>query len=169
MLSVLPSIFVLGLVALAALFLAQNRPSPPENVAQRRVTARALAFALGVQSVHFAEEAATGFHERFPALLGLPAMPFSFFVVFNLAWIAIWIASVPGLRSARTAAFFAAWFLAIAGVLNGFAHPLMAIATGGYFPGLLTSPLIAVAGARLWLGLNEATRSMRPPREPTQT
>jgi hypothetical protein len=142
---VLPSIFVLGLAALAAVVLVQSRWSPRERLPERLAAARALALAVGVQSVHFAEEAATGFHERFPALFGLPAIPLSVFVVFNLAWLGIWVASVPGLRSARPAAFFAAWFLAIAGMINGIAHPLMAVAAGAYSPGLVSSPLIGVA------------------------
>lgn len=104
------------------------------------------------------EEAATGLHERLPALLGLPAMSFSAFLVFNLSWIAIWIASVPGLRAGRAPAFFAAWFLAIAGMFNGIGHPLLAVAAGGYFPGLLTSPLIGGASVWLWLRLQGATR-----------
>ena len=158
LLSLLPSAFVLGLAALAALLLVLSRRSPPENVAERLAAARALAVAVGVQSVHFAEEVGTGFHERFPALLGLPAMPVSFFVAFNLTWIGIWVASVPGLRAARPAAFFAAWFLAIAGMLNGIAHPLLAVAADGYFPGLVSSPVIGVASARVWIRLRGATR-----------
>jgi hypothetical protein len=124
---------------------------------ERLAAARALAVATVVQGLHFAEEASTGFHERLGALLGLPGMSFSFFVVFNLAWLGIWVASVPGLRSARAAAFFAAWFLAIAGMFNGIAHPLLALAAGDYFPGLVSSPFIAGASAWLWLRLRAAT------------
>jgi hypothetical protein len=91
-------------------------------------------------------------------LLGLPGIPLSVFVVFNLMWLGIWVASVPGLRSARAAAFFAAWFLAIAGMFNGIAHPLLAIAAGGYFPGLVSSLFIGVVSVWLWLGLRRATR-----------
>lgn len=157
MLSLLPSLFVLGLAALAAVVLARTRPSRPENVAERSAAARALALAIAVQAVHFTEEATTGFPERLGALLGLPAMPMSFFVVFNLTWLLIWIISVPGIRTARAFAFFAAWFLAIAGMVNAIAHPLLAIASGGYFPGLVTSPLIGAAGVWLWFRLREAT------------
>ncbi len=160
MLNVLPSMFVLGLAALAALLLVLSRRSPPENAAERLAAARALAVAVGVQSVHFAEEAATGFHERLGALFGLPGMPLAFFIVFNLMWLGVWVASVPGLRSARTAAFFAAWFLAIAGMFNGIAHPLLAIAAGGYFAGLVSSPFIGVVSVWLWLRLRRATRPM---------
>jgi hypothetical protein len=158
MLSMLPSVVVLGLAALAAALLALGRRSPPENVAERLAAARALALAVAAQAIHFAEEAATGFHERFPALLGLSGIPFSLFVLFNLAWLAIWIASVSGLRSGRAVAFFAAWFLAIAGMVNGIAHPLLAIAADEYFPGLLSAPLVGGASVWLWVSLRKATR-----------
>lgn len=157
-LSLLPSFLVLGLAALAAMSLARSRPSPPENRTRRLAASHTLTLALVVQGIHFTEEATTGFPERLGALLGLPAMPMSFFVTFNLAWLAIWIISVPGIRSARAAAFFAAWFLAIAGMFNAIAHPLLAIAANGYFPGLVSSPFIGAAGVWLWLRLSEATR-----------
>jgi len=158
LLSVLPSIVILGAAAIAALLLATRSPSPPENLAARLAASNALAVATGLQCIHFVEELATGFNEQFPNLLGLPSMSFTVFVVFNLVWIAIWIASIPGLRSARRVAFFAAWFLAIAGALNGIGHPLMAVAAGGYFPGLVSSPFVGLACIWLWLRLREATR-----------
>ncbi len=156
--SLLPSLFVLGLAALAAVILARGRSSPPENLAKRRTAARLLVLATAIQAIHFTEEATTGFPERLGALLGLPAMPMSFFLTFNVAWLVIWVVSVPGIGSAKSFAYFAAWFLAIAGMLNGVAHPLLAIAAGGYFPGLITSPFIGAAGVWLWLGLRKATR-----------
>jgi hypothetical protein len=62
-------------------------------------------------------------------------------------------------------AVFAAWFLAIAGMFNGIAHPLLAIAERGYFPGVVSSPFICVASVWLWLRLRKATRprSVTPP------
>jgi hypothetical protein len=158
MLSVLPSMFVLGLAALAALFLVVTRWSPPENSDERVATSHVLALCVLIQGLHFAEEAATGFHESLGSLLGLPGMPFSVFVIFNLMWLGIWVASIPGLRSARGVAFFAAWFLAIAGMVNGIAHPLLAVAAGRYFPGLVSSPVIGLASLWLWLQLRRATR-----------
>jgi len=155
--SVVPSIFILGLVAIVALQLAQRRSSPVEAARERIAASTVLGFATAIQSVHFAEELVTGFHVRFPALLGLDPMPLSFFVSFNLAWIVIWIASIPFLRLGRRPAFFAAWFMAIAAVLNGVAHPIMTIASGGYFPGLMTSPIIGLAGVILWQRLRRAS------------
>ncbi len=157
MFSVVPSLVVLGIAAFFALQLAVRRPSPAEFADKRAAASRALAHATGIQCVHFAEEWATGFHVHFPALLGLEPMPLSFFVGFNLAWIAAWVVSVPLLRSAQPLAFFAAWFLAIAGMLNGVAHPLLALTSGGYFPGLITSPAIGLAGILLWRQLHRAT------------
>ena len=148
--SVVPSVVVLALVAIVAMRLAQRRSSPVEAAKERIAASTVLGVATVIQSAHFTAEWVTGFHVRFPALLGLDPMPLSFFIPFNLAWIAIWIVSIPFLRLGRPPAFFAAWFLAIAGVLNGIAHPMMAIASGGYFPGLITSPGIGLAGVILW-------------------
>ena len=157
--SLIPSIVILGLAAFAALRLALRHPSPIDFSMERETASWVLTLATAIQCAHFAEEWATDFHARFPALFGLEPMPLSIFVVFNLTWIAIWIASVPLLRAARKSAFFAAWFLAIAGMLNGVAHPLMAVATGGYFPGLISSPFIGLASIYLWRRLVAATSS----------
>jgi hypothetical protein len=155
--SVLPSIIVLGLAAAAAVVLARRRSSPGVNTARRLSVSHALAFATGFQTIHFIEEAATGFDEKFPALLGFPAMSFVFFAGFNITWIVIWMASVRGVRTAHTGAMFAAWFLAIAGMINGIGHPLMALAVGAYFPGLVSAPIVGAACAWLWLKLRAAT------------
>lgn len=155
--SLLPTIFALGLAAFAALILTLRRRAPPGKTPERLASARALTVAVGVQSVHFAEEWATGFYEKLGPLLGLPPMSQTFFVAFNLTWIAIWIVCIPGLRSGWPFAYFASWFLAIAAMINGVAHPLLAVVAGGYFPGLITSPFIALAGIRLWTGLRRAT------------
>lgn len=159
MLGILPSILVLGLLALVAAVLARRYRSPSGLNVERRAAAIALLLATAVQAVHFGEEWATDFHVRFPALVGLPAMPLSFFVGFNLVWIAIWIACIPRLRGGSSSfVFFAAWFLALAGMLNAIAHPLMAVAANGYFPGLISSPIIGLAGLWLWLRLRDAVR-----------
>ena len=161
MLSVLPSVLVLGPALIAALLLARGRSSPPDGLPQRLGAARALSVAIPVQGIHFAEEAFTSFDERLGVLLGLPSMPLVLFLGFNLGWIGIWVASVPGIRSGRTSAFFAAWFLAIAGVANGAAHPLLAVASEGYFPGLVTSPFIGLAALWLAVRLHGATQPRR--------
>ncbi len=135
----------------AAALIAFSRPpkSPPPGTA---LTGLAT---LGLQTAHFLEELGTGFYIRFPELLGFDPWTYEFFVVFNAAWILIWLASLWALEIAPTAAGWMLWFLALAGVLNGLAHPALALATGGYFPGLVTSPVLGVCGflfaRKLWL------------------
>lgn len=152
----LPSILILGCVALGALQVTRSRTISDDPIVLRRAAA-GLAIATVVQGVHFAEEAFTGFHESLPAVFGQPAMSYTVFLAFNIGWLCLWAVSVRGIALQRRAAFFAAWFLAIAGVLNAIAHPLLAVVTRGYFPGLLTSPLIGVAAAVLWKRLRDAT------------
>ncbi len=159
MLSLAPSFIFLGLVVLAAVQLALYRLSPTISTIERLAASRALAFTTAAQSIHFAEEWSSDFHVRFPALFGLEPMSSFLFAAFNLTWIAIWIACVPALRCARKLAFFAAWFLAMAGMLNGIAHPIMALVSAGYFPGLISSPLVGLAGVFLWQRLRRATSS----------
>jgi hypothetical protein len=159
MLSIVPSLLILGPVALAALLLALNRPSLPEGAEARGAASRVFFWATLVQGVHFMEEALTGFHIELPALFGLPPIPLAVFMAFNLIWIVIWLASIPGIGKAVRFAFFAAWFLGIAGVINLAAHPILAIVKGGYFPGLVTAPIIGILAILLCLRLWRATAS----------
>ena len=83
----------------------------------------------------------------------------AFFVSFNVAWIGIWIVSVRGVRAGYVIALAPLWFLGLAEILNLIAHPLLAIRTGGYFPGLYTVPLVGIAGILLVRELYNATSS----------
>jgi hypothetical protein len=163
MLGIVPSVVALGCIAALAVWLTLKRKVDHAIPARTLLVSRALAVAIGIQVVHLGEEAATGFHEAFPAMFGLSPIPFGLFVAFNLLWVGIWSASVVGVRTARPAAYFAAWFLALAGIANGVAHPTLAWAAGGYFPGLITSPVIAVAcyrlGRQLWRAAAPASSS----------
>ncbi len=156
--SLLPSISALGLAALFALYLALARHPSSDNKAQQKLAAQALGVAVILQGIHFTEELVTGFHERFPAIFGLEAIPVSIFIAFNVLWLMAWSASIRGIEKTVTIAYFAAWFLAIAGILNGIAHPMLALAEGSYFPGLFSSPFIAIACVALWRRLIIATR-----------
>lgn len=56
----------------------------------------------------------------------------------------------------------ALWFLGIAGVVNGVAHPALAqlaLRAGSYFPGLITSPLIGGLGLTLLRRLTSITQN----------
>ena len=158
MTSLLPSIIALGLAVIYALYLAVKRHPASNDEASLTSASHILTIAVMVQSIHFTEELVTGFHEAFPGFFGLDAIPLSIFITFNVVWIAIWIASIPGIRASSRPAYFAAWFLAIAGMLNGIAHPMLAFAQGEYFPGLFSSPFVAIACVLLWRRLQNATQ-----------
>jgi hypothetical protein len=82
-----------------------------------------------------------------------------FFVSFNLMWILAWALGSRGLPARRLSAVAVLWFLGIAGLMNGLAHPVLAMRSGDYFPGFLTSPLIAAAGLVLMRRLTSITLS----------
>jgi hypothetical protein len=109
---------------------------------------------IAAQCLHFTEEFVTGFHVRAPRVLGLVPWSSEFFVTFNLVWLAVWTVSLVGIRHRIQAAWFPVWFFALAMTGNGVAHPLLSVATGGYFPGLYTSPVVGGIGlallSRLW-------------------
>jgi hypothetical protein len=147
----------LGAAAVAAAVMTVARGLPAARGPALRAAVRVGALALVVQAAHFAEELATGFQRRFPEVLGLTPWSDGFFVSFNLAWLAVWGLALRGLAARREAALWPLWFLGIAGVANGIAHPLLAARTGAYFPGLVTSPVLGVVGLLLLRRLLEAT------------
>jgi hypothetical protein len=132
-----------------ALVLTLARGGVEGNASHLRAAVRVAIVAVLLQGAHFAEELATGFHRRFPELLGLEPWPVAFFVSFNLLWLTIWGLSIWGLAPRRGIALFPLWFLGIASVANALAHPLLSLRTGGYFPGLVSSPFVGIAGAVL--------------------
>jgi hypothetical protein len=148
----------LSAAAFAALLLTTLRRPRDLDPAGRDRTARLFLIGLAAQCLHSIEEFVTGFSDRFPPLLGLPAWPEDFFVTFNLAWLTIWILSAIGLQRGRRFALFPIWFFAIASMANGIAHPVLAAVVRGYFPGLITSPVVGVLGVLLWLRLQALTR-----------
>ena len=149
----------LTLASVVALLLTMWRTPASSRGAGRRTTANVFAVLVMVQALHFAEEHATHFYEAFPTALGLAPWPPRFFLTFNLTWLAIWTIAVFGVRAGSRLAFFPGWFLAIASIANGVAHPLLAMRVQGYFPGLLTSPLLGIGGVVLWRTLISRTET----------
>jgi hypothetical protein len=147
----------LGVAAFVALVLAVSRSAIREDPAALRAAVRSGLVAVVFQGVHALEEFGAGFHERYPALLGLPAWPPIFFAAFNLFWLVLWSLSIWGLTMRRKAALFPLWFLGIAGVVNGVAHPAFSAATHGYFPGLISAPAVGFAGVVLMRRLSVVT------------
>ena len=144
-----------ALVAAVALTLA--RPGLSEDQALRDRAAQLFLVGVAIQCLHFVEEFLWAFHVRLPELLGLTPWTAEFFVAFNVVWIAIWIASGVALRNGMRIALVPIWFFAIAAVANGIAHPVFSAVTGGYFPGLATSPFLGVLGVVLWIRLLTVT------------
>jgi hypothetical protein len=148
-LSVLVGTAGLSVAALISVWLTLSRG--PAHVGSARLRA-VVGFAVGAllcQSVHFVEELLTGFPERFPALFGLAPWSSTFFVSFNIFWIVLWGFSCLAVTRGFRIAPGPLWFLAIASLANGIAHPLLSVRVGGYFPGLFTSPLVGLMGILL--------------------
>ncbi len=144
-------------MAVVALWLTVSRGGVTADAAAVRSAVWVAAIATATQAGHFVDELTTGLHERLPAAFGLPPMSLRLFVSFNVAWLVIWVLSARGLARRRHLALFPLWFLGIAAVANGLLHPLLALNAGGYFPGLATSPVMAVVGALLLARLARAT------------
>lgn len=143
--------------AVAFLLTILRKPIDGDLVGRER-TAHLLLIGLAAQCLHFMEEFVTQFQNRFPALLGLGAWSENFFVVFNLIWLSVWILSAIGLHRGYRFAVFPVWFFAIAAIANGIAHPVLAVVARGYFPGLISSPVVGGLGVLLWLKLQVLTR-----------
>ena len=155
--SILTGTAGLSVAAVIALLLTLARGGVDADPTRLRKAVRVTVVAILFQSAHFAEELATGFHERFPVLLGLAPWSLRFFVPFNLIWLALWTLSLFGLAARWRAALFPLWFLGLGCVANGIAHPLFSLRTGGYFPGLVTSPVVGIVGVFLLRRLSRVT------------
>ena len=155
---------VLWVVAIVALVLTMVRKPAKSSAEEMDRMLGLYLIGIAFQCLHFTEEFATGFYVRLPEFLGFVRWSSEFFVVLNLAWIAIWLVAAVGLKHGMRAAFFPVWFFAIGMVANAIGHPLLCFATGGYFPGLLTSPFVGIIGAillsRLWKLTSPAATSI---------
>jgi len=158
--SILPSAVVLGTAGVIALYLALTRGWADESRTHIRGAVQTVLVTILFQAGHFVEELSAGLHERLPALFGLPPMPLQFFVSFNVAWLIIWGISAWGLAAHSRASLFPLWFLGIGCAVNGVAHPALSILAGGYFPGLLTSPVVGVLGVMLLRRLRDITHAV---------
>ena len=147
--SILTGTAGLSVAALVAFLLTVTR-SPIDGTGPSLGRFRVhVGLVIVLQGLHFGEELVMRFYGCFPELLGLSEWPVGFFVYFNLFWIVVWSASVVTLPMYPRVAIFPVWFLGIACLANGLAHPALSVVRGGYFPGLVTSPLVGIAG--VWL------------------
>jgi len=151
----------LDVALLIALWLTLSRAPTRGAGARLERVRRVAAAAVALQLVHFLEEWHSGFHVRFPQLVGLAPWSSEFFVAFNAAWLVVWAACAALLRAERPALLLPLWFLAVASLANGVAHPLLAAAVRGYFPGLWSSLAVGAAGVFLLRALAAATAPRR--------
>jgi hypothetical protein len=145
-----------GVAAAALLLTIRRRPTKHSPDAIDAIV-RLYLIGIAFQCLHFTEEYVTHFYVRVPEFLGFVPWSGEFFVIFNLTWIALWLLAAVGIKNDVRAAFFPVWFFAIGMVGNAIWHPLLCLATGGYFPGLFTSPLAGIIGAILLLRLWKLT------------
>jgi hypothetical protein len=111
-----------------------------------------------VQAVHSVEEYLFRLYDVLaPAryvsgLFGVPP-PLGFIIsnsLLVLLGLWCWIALI---RPQRSSARVVAWLGALGEIANGLGHIALALAAGGYFPGLATTPLLLAAGAWLVMSL----------------
>jgi hypothetical protein len=151
-------------LAALALALTLRRRVSAQSTDDRDRLIDLVLLGIAAQCLHFTEEFLTGFQVRAPRVLGLVPWSSEFFVTFNLVWLAVWMVSIVGIRHGIQIAFFPVWFFALAMTGNGVAHPLLSVATGGYFPGLFTSPVVGGIGLALLSRLWKTTRITSPKR-----
>jgi len=110
------------------------------------------------QAGHSIEEYSFRLYEVFPVARfasGLVSSDLATgFAILNSAFVVfgVWCYLVP-IRSAWPTARTWAWLWVIIALANGLAHPTLALRAGGYFPGVITAPVLFVLalylGARL--------------------
>ena len=115
---------------------------------------------IAAQAVHSVEEYVFRLYDLLPPASYVAdsfgvARPLGFAIA-NIALVGFglwcWLARVgPGRGAAR--AF--AWFWALLELANGLGHVGLAVAAGGYFPGLATAPLLIAVAAWLALALRK--------------
>ncbi len=98
--------------------------------------------ALSIQMLHFAEEYLNDFVVALPALYGADPYPLDYWLVFNMAAYAFFILGAIVLFKGIKELAIIPIFYVLAGVLlNALGHLVLAIYSGGYFPGLYTAIL----------------------------
>ena len=139
------ALLAVALVLAYVVWLAQSVLEP------RRVLSAYL-LALAAQGLHFIEEYRAGFYREFPPLVGAAPWSRSTFLLFNLAWLFVFVLAAQGVARRWRPAAVVVLFLALGGgVLNGLGHFALAARAGAYFPGLYTAPLSLAAGSYLLL------------------
>ncbi len=137
---------LLLLLLFTAGILASTRSPRHADIKARTKLVEIFLLGIACQCAHAIEEFVGGLHVRYPVLLGLSPLSAETFVGFNVFWLGIWSLAAYGVLRGVTIAYFPVWFFGLAMCLNGIIHPLLAVWAGGYFPGLVTSPVAGIVG-----------------------
>ena len=128
-----------------------------------RRTQRAFVLLILAQAAHSLEEYVARLYDVFPPARFLSCL-FSDdlrtgFVIANVLLISfgLWCWAVP-VRRGWPSALGVAWFWAVLELTNGTIHLGLAVVRGGYFPGVLTAPLLIATGAWLSKCLSQQER-----------
>jgi len=127
--------------------------------ALRRIT-RPFAFLIAAQAAHSVEECWYRLYDRLaPARFVAELFSHDLARGFAVANTLLVLAGVGGIfvvRRGGSAARGVAWFWAVLEIVNGVNHIAFALVAGGYFPGLVTAPLLLGSGAYLVRRLSTA-------------
>ena len=161
--SFIPTLTALAAPAAAALILTASRPRLRADLRQSRRLLVVVGLTIAAQALHFGEELLTELYVAFPTTFGFPAVQQSVFVWVNMTALAVWVAALAALRQGSVIALLPLWFLGFAELLNLFLHPYLALRTGGYYPGVVTAPLVGVLGIMTIRELARVTAKERTP------
>ncbi len=142
-----------------ALVLTLARPPRRVGIGARTKFVEVFLIGIACQCAHTFEEFVTGLHLLFPPLFGLAPLSAELFVGFNIFWIGVWVLAAFGVLRGSRVAYFPIWFFGLGMCLNGIAHPLLAVWVAGYFPGLVTSPVVGIIGVVVTKRLFQLTGS----------
>ena len=144
--SLIPTMAALAVPAAAAVILTALRPRLVPDVRRSRRLLLVVGLTICAQVLHVAEELLTELYVEFPTTFGFPAAQQSVFVWANITALLVWVAALIAVRQGVVIALLPLWFLGFAELLNLFLHPYLALKTGGYYSGVVTS----TAGRSAW-------------------
>ncbi|MDH4351416.1 MAG: HXXEE domain-containing protein [Gemmatimonadota bacterium] len=144
--SLTPTMVALAAPAAAAVILTALRPRLRPDVRGSRRLLLVVGLTIAAQVLHFVEELRTELYVAFPTTFGFPAAQLSVFVWANTTALVVWAAALIAVRQGIVLALLPLWFLGFCALLNLVLHPYLALTTGGYYPGVVTAPLVGVLG-----------------------
>lgn len=116
---------------------------------------------LAMQYLHIGEEWLTGFAFHFPQEMGFDPWSDPAYMMMTGANLAIVTLGIfPLLAGSRTGTY-AACFLSLLAIINGLAHPILAIvfAENWYFSGLVTAVPHLLLGMKMWIDIGSRAQA----------